>query len=111
MTTAKISSANISKLNVLPMASILNITDNPIVIDVAMIKPITAGLIPPIIAWTGFFSIRFLANIEISSINKYAGRVIASVASIAPRMPPWDAPTNVAILIEIGPGVLSHIAI
>ena len=50
MTTAKISSANISKLNVLPMASILNTTDRHRVIDVAIIRPITAGLIPPMSA-------------------------------------------------------------
>ena len=53
----------------------------------------------------------FFINIDIANIIINDGNATPIVASIDPKIPPCDDPTNVAILIAIGPGVDSDIAI
>ena len=70
-----------------------------------------AGRIPVKVALTPAYFKRLLATEAIIKITVKDGKTIPSVAINAPKIPPCDDPTKVAIFTAIGPGVDSAIAI
>ena len=82
-----------------------------IVIAVPKIKAIIAGRIPSSAALTPAY-FKSLVNADaIRRMMTKDGSTTPSVARNAPRIPPCDEPTNVAIFTAIGPGVDSATAI
>ena len=57
---------------------------------------------------TYLFSIKWFKIDEINTMIKKGAIITPSVATTAPKNPFWDAPTNVAKLTAIGPGVDSQ---
>ena len=100
------SMASVSPIPLNPIAVPINI-----VIAVASIKPTTHGRIPPRNAFTPAYFIKLRIRAAIMRMIINDGNTTPSVARIAPRKPPCDEPTKVAILTAIGPGVDSATAI
>ena len=98
--------ASVSPMPLKPIAVLRNI-----VIAVASIKPTTHGRMPPRNAFTPAYFNKFRISTAMMRMIINDGNTTPSVARSAPRKPPCDEPTKVAILTAIGPGVDSATAI
>ena len=88
-----------------------NTTLKNIVQAVAKIIPTTAGRMPPSVALTPAYFSNFVKSEAMRSMIINEGKTTPSVARSAPKIPPCEEPTKVAIFTAIGPGVDSATAI
>ena len=79
-------------------------TPKAVVAAVAKIMPTIAGRMPPSTAFTPAYLSRWESKVATSKMMIKDGKTTPKVASIAPRNPPCEEPTKVAMLTAIGPG-------
>ena len=98
------------KTNALSKLFTWNTTLKNIVQAVAKIIPTTAGRIPPSVAFTPAHFNNFVKSEAMRRMIINEGKTTPSVARSAPKIPPCEDPTKVAIFTAIGPGVDSATA-
>ena len=86
-------------------------TPSAVVMAVAKIIPTMAGRMHPSTAFTPAYLSKCESRVATSKMMIKDGKTTPNVANIAPKNPPCEEPTKVAILTAIGPGVDSATAI